>query len=161
VLLGGLAVASFTDIRWTRIPNALTFPMMLLGFVTAIAEHHPTTAVYGWLLATAVYFPLFALGISRAGDAKLMMAIGALVGPRETAETLAWTAIVYLPVQLAVLAMRGKLSNLVATARYQADQLLGRPAGPSPEMTMGVTGPIIAAAGALAWATDWMARWVS
>lgn len=153
MLIGGLAVASYTDLRWMRIPNALVFPMMFLGFAMAFADGHLYTIALGFALATAVYFPLFAVGISRAGDAKLMMAIGALVGLRETVETLVWTAIVYLPVQLAVLAFRGKLGNLWVTARYQARKALGRDPGPEPEVTMGVTGPIIAVGGLLAWST--------
>jgi prepilin peptidase CpaA len=154
VLLAGLAVASATDLAWTRIPNALTFPMMILGFAAATMDGHPAFALGGWLLATAVYFPLFAVGISRAGDAKLMMAIGALVGAGETVETLIWTAVVYLPVQLAVLAARGKLPNLIATARYQVARSRGLDPGPAPEVTMGVTGPIIAVAAVIAWASD-------
>lgn len=159
VLLSGLAVASYTDLRWTWIPNKLVFPMMLVGLVLGALDGHLVTVALGWLVATLLYVPLWQFGISKAGDAKLMMAIGALVGLRATVETLAWTALLYVPVQLAVLAARGRLSNLSATFRYEARKALGQDAGAAPEMTMGVTGPIIAAAGALAWGTRWL-EWI-
>lgn len=159
VLLGGLVVASYTDLRWTWIPNALVFPMMFLGFLLGALDGRLGMVALGWLLATVLYVPLWQVGISKAGDAKLMMAIGALMGLHAAMEAVAWTAILYVPVQLVVLAVRGRLGNLVATARYEAHKALGQDAGPAPEVTMGVTGPIIAAAGALTWGTAWL-EWI-
>jgi Flp pilus assembly protein protease CpaA len=162
VLLGGLAVASVTDLSYGRIPNALTFPMMILGMLI-----HATTGPTEWWfgvagcgLAFAVHFALFALGIEKAGDAKLMMGLGACVGWAEMIEATAWLAILYLPIGLAILAARGQLSNLVAVFRWQVAKARGEDPGEKPEANWFVTGPVIAVAGVLGWLTDWLA-WVA
>lgn len=88
VLLAGFLVAVMvTDWRWTRIPNVLTYPGILIGLGLA--------AVMGWgapgvgglqdhALATGaaflVCYPLYALGWMKAGDVKLLMTVGALRG---------------------------------------------------------------------------------
>ncbi|MEQ1572260.1 MAG: A24 family peptidase, partial [Myxococcota bacterium] len=76
VLLAGVAFASATDLRSTRIPNVLTFPMMAVGIGANLAAGDPWRGVLGVAAAFALHFPLFAAGIGRAGDAKLMMAVG-------------------------------------------------------------------------------------
>ncbi len=79
-----LIVATYTDLRWSRIPNWLTFPAMGLGIV-----------VQAWVGGlSAVLFGLAGLGVGMglfvfpyafkaigAGDVKLMAAIGSMVGP--------------------------------------------------------------------------------
>ncbi|MBX3306244.1 MAG: prepilin peptidase [Nitrospira sp.] len=79
-----LIIAIYTDLRWFRIPNWLTFPAMGLGM-----------ALHGWIggLDEAL-FGLVGLGVGMglfvlpyackaigAGDVKLMAAIGSMVGP--------------------------------------------------------------------------------
>jgi prepilin peptidase CpaA len=76
--------AGLSDLRSRRIPNWLVLAGLLLGIGL-------NTFLYGtaglWIalkgagLALAIYFPLFALRAMGAGDAKLMVAVGAIVGP--------------------------------------------------------------------------------
>ncbi len=83
MLLAALAVAVITDLRSQRIPNWLTFPLMLLGLVTH-------TVMGGWdgLLFSSAGFGLglgvmlipFLLGMMGAGDVKLMAGVGAWLG---------------------------------------------------------------------------------
>ena len=82
-LLGLLGVAVFTDLRARRIPNWLTVTGVLGGLTFASLEvgGFPGAAVVGVLLALAVAFPLFAMGGLGAGDAKLLAAVAAFVGP--------------------------------------------------------------------------------
>lgn len=158
VLLIGLGVAAVTDARTGRIPNALTFPMMVLGIVI-----HATLGPDRWLgllgcgAALAVHYPLWTVGVEKAGDAKLMMGLGACLGWREMVEASFWLAILYLPIGLLMLAVQGKLSNLVATARWTLRKAQGQDAGEKPEATWLRTGPIIAVGGVLAWLTSWLA----
>lgn len=157
-LLAGLAVATATDLHGRRIPNALTFPLMAVGIGMFAIEGRPTEGLLGCAAAFALHFPLFALGIGRAGDAKLMMALGALLGWRGVVEATAWLAVLYVPVGVIVLALRGKLGNLVATGRHFAAKVTGgADPGPMPEQTWIPTGPVIAAAGAFTVATEWLA----
>jgi prepilin peptidase CpaA len=83
-LLGLLLIASLTDLRRGRIPNSVTFT----GIIGAMVLH---TAINGsagfqfWLMGMTLGFmllgPLYAMGGIGAGDVKLLMAVGGLVGP--------------------------------------------------------------------------------
>jgi prepilin peptidase CpaA len=79
-----LGAASYTDLRWRRIPNYLTFPAIGVGLVLSLATD-------GWLglllsLGGAVLAPsilVLAHGGKGPGmgDIKLAAALGALLGP--------------------------------------------------------------------------------
>ncbi|MEZ4239339.1 MAG: A24 family peptidase [Myxococcota bacterium] len=159
MLAVGLIVASVTDARSGRIPNALTFPMVALGIAIHAAGAPPWAGLLGAAVAFAIHFPLFALGVERGGDAKLLMGVGACVGWSELCETSIWLAVLYFPLGLLILALRGKLGNLVAAARYTAAKAQGVDPGEKPEPTTFRTGPVIAVAATLAWATDVFALW--
>ena len=83
-LLGLLLIASLTDLRSGLIPNIVTFT----GIIGAMVLH---TAINGsaglqfWLMGIILGFmllgPLYAMGGIGAGDVKLLMAVGGLVGP--------------------------------------------------------------------------------
>ena len=83
-----LVAVMYTDARWTRIPNAITYPAIVIGLVLGAFESFPG-AVFGngfidhlggLVLAFAFSFPLYQFGGLKAGDAKLLMAVGALRG---------------------------------------------------------------------------------
>jgi prepilin peptidase CpaA len=83
-LLGLLLIASLTDLSRGRIPNSVTFT----GIISAMVFH---TAINGsaglqfWLMGITLGFmllgPWYAIGGIGAGDVKLLMAVGGLVGP--------------------------------------------------------------------------------
>jgi prepilin peptidase CpaA len=88
VLIAILLAVMYTDWRYLRIPNAFTYPAMLVGvalgalegipgelFVRGLADH-----LVALVLAFAISYPFYAAGGLKAGDAKLLMAIGALRG---------------------------------------------------------------------------------
>ena len=155
VLILGLCAGAATDLWTGRIPNVLTFPMMALGIATtAISPTDPWMGLLGCAAAFAVHFPLFALGIEKGGDAKLMMGVGACLGWAVMLETTLWLAVLYLPIGLLILTLQGKLSNLVAVGRYALAQARGQASGPPPEPTLFRTGAVIAVSGLLAWLTD-------
>jgi prepilin peptidase CpaA len=79
-----LGTAVVTDLRWSRIPNWLTVPVMAI----AVGTHTGMNGIGGLLFsltglgAGLCLFLLFYLtGSLGAGDVKLMAAVGALVGP--------------------------------------------------------------------------------
>ena len=77
-----------TDWRWQRIPNQLTYPTMLVGLILGVLEGVPGAPLgsgaldhaAGLGLAFLVSYPFYAAGGLKAGDAKMLMAIGALRG---------------------------------------------------------------------------------
>lgn len=161
VLLGGLLVAAVTDARSGRIPNVLTFPMMAVGIAFwAATGPDRWFGLAGCAAAFAIHYVLYALQVEKAGDAKLMMAIGALAGWRTMVEATFWWAILFVPIGLLVLTVRGRLPNLVASARYTLRKMQGPVEGPGPEQTPLRVGPVLMVAGVLAWATDWLGQYI-
>ena len=84
MLLLLILIAAAFDLVSRRIPNWLVATGILWGIVlNVILFSWPglMAAVFGIGLAFLVYFPLFAVRGMGAGDVKLMMAVGAIVGP--------------------------------------------------------------------------------
>jgi len=83
VVIGASVIAAGTDLAARRIPNWLTFPMLLggLGFaVTQAGVAGFTDALAATALLALPYVLLFLFAQGGAGDAKLMGAIGAWLG---------------------------------------------------------------------------------
>ena len=88
MLVAFFCVVMYTDLRWLRIPNVVTYPTMVLGLVLGAAEAFPGALfTSGFLdhlvaivIAFAVTYPFYAAGGLKAGDAKLLMAVGAMRG---------------------------------------------------------------------------------
>ncbi len=77
-------LASITDLRTRRIPNALTLGAAVAALVMR-GSLDGTAGVFwgllGWLVGLVLLLPLFALRGLGGGDVKLMAAFGAFVGP--------------------------------------------------------------------------------
>ena len=97
VLFVLLAISVITDIRRRRIPNMLVLVGLGLGLVFQFALPsgggllHPDGGAIGLLAALAgiavgfaTLFPLYLLRAMGAGDVKLMMMVGAFLGPQQT-----------------------------------------------------------------------------
>ncbi len=76
-----------TDWRWTRIPNYLTYPGIVVGIALSAFSGWGAPGAGGLLdhgvaagAALLLCQPLYALGWLKAGDVKLLMTIGALRG---------------------------------------------------------------------------------
>jgi prepilin peptidase CpaA len=81
-----LAVATFMDLRYRRIPNWLVLPFLLAGVVTSGWFHgwHGVGQSFGGLgLGALIYGVFFMMGGMGMGDVKLCAAIGAWIGPEQ------------------------------------------------------------------------------
>ncbi len=79
-----LLAAAWTDYRQRRIPNWLTMSGIALALILRLATDPGMLieGLIGVLLAFVLTLPLLMLGVMGGGDAKLLMAIGAFMGPR-------------------------------------------------------------------------------
>lgn len=86
VLSIGLLACVF-DIRTRRIPNALTMSAAVAGLLFHLTNSGlagAQTSAGGWVVGLLLLLPYFALGGMGGGDVKLVAALGAWLGPRET-----------------------------------------------------------------------------
>jgi prepilin peptidase CpaA len=111
-----LMPAAIIDMRTRRIPNWLSLAGMLLGiaihtFYTGFSGSLESLAGLG--VALVVGFLLFAIGWLGAGDAKLLAAVGAVVGLPHTLEFLFWIIMSGGLVAMVALAVRGVLPGML------------------------------------------------
>lgn len=140
-------VALVTDLRKQKIPNALTFPAMGLGILWNILAGDPWVGIVGVGVAFLLMFPGFLLGGAiRAGDAKLLMAIGAFYGGGEAFRACLLVYILNLPFGLAVLAIKGRLKNLVPAIKAGFQKALGQKPEEPTELTVVAFSPVIVVA---------------
>jgi prepilin peptidase CpaA len=109
--------ACTTDVRWRRIPNALTFPAAgaaILFHWWVAGSHAAAAALGGWFVGVLLFSPFFIAGGLGAGDLKLLGAVGAWLGPVPALFVALYTAIA-----------GGILAMLVALARGYAKAAFG------------------------------------
>jgi prepilin peptidase CpaA len=76
-----LVVAAWTDYRSRRIPNTVTVAGLAVALLLR-ALVGPEAILDGMVGALLAFVPLLMLGVMGGGDAKLLIAIGAFMGPR-------------------------------------------------------------------------------
>lgn len=144
--LAGLAVlvliAVWWDLRERRIPNVLTVTGLGLALVLRALDG-PEALLSGLMamgIALVVALPFVALGGLGGGDAKLLAAVGAFLGPVQLLTALVITALAGGLLAVAVAIHRGMLYQSIVGAGSLVARLLGLPiAGPRPTIhTAGV-----------------------
>jgi len=84
IALFSLCVALYFDLRYQRIPNLLCLCTFILG-ITVNSVFHGWDGLFeslsGSALAILILIPVYYFRMLGAGDVKLMIGIGALVGP--------------------------------------------------------------------------------
>lgn len=91
-----LIMGALSDLRDRTIPNVLTLPALGAGIVLAALPGgiSLSAALLGAGLAFVVSILLFALGAFGGGDAKLLMVVGAFMGPIDFLNALLFTALI-------------------------------------------------------------------
>ncbi|HLZ47956.1 MAG TPA: prepilin peptidase [Candidatus Limnocylindria bacterium] len=104
VLVAFVVTIIVTDWRWRRIPNAVTYPTMLVGLILGAVEGVPGGVftphgglldhVLGLAIGFFVAYPFYAAGGLKAGDGKFLMAVGALKGTIFLLQAAVWGALI-------------------------------------------------------------------
>ena len=117
VLAGLVLLAGASDLRSRRIPNWLVLAGLVFGIgLNSFLYGMPGlwASLKGAGIALAIYFPLWILRAMGAGDAKLMAAVGSIVGPGN------WLAIFFLSAVLG-----GVMGLLLVVAKRRVGQTIG------------------------------------
>jgi prepilin peptidase CpaA len=111
-----LSAAIVADVRWMRIPNALTLPALGLAIGSAFVmggAAEGLVALSGMTASLFVFGSAFALGWMGAGDVKATMVLGALWGPIHMASAAWWMFVAGGVLAICMLsAQPGALSDL-------------------------------------------------
>jgi prepilin peptidase CpaA len=82
-----LVFAAFVDVKTRKIPNLITIPLIFFGVVSSLIQSSFWGLAFsfaGIILAFLIFLIPYAMGTLGAGDVKLMMGIGACIGPSMT-----------------------------------------------------------------------------
>ena len=130
ILLSLLLLSLYFDLTKKKIPNFLTFPIMLWGlfihsFTGGFAGFQ--FSLYGLLLGLGLFFIPFVLGGMGGGDVKLLGAIGALQGAQFVFRAALFTAlcggflaVIYLIYHGRLLGLLKKVLAIVAVPIFTA-----------------------------------------
>lgn len=128
VLLAVLVItAAFYDLRWRRIPNWLALAGVIAGVAlnSFLFEWSGLRAsLEGLGLAALLYFPMYLLRAMGAGDVKLMMAIGTMVGWKAWLAIFVFTGIVGGVFAIAVLLWHKRAKKTIWNVGFLLHRIL-------------------------------------
>ncbi|CAN5898640.1 prepilin peptidase [soil metagenome] len=135
-LMALAVLASVSDLRTRRIPNALTVTGLgiALALRGAVGVEPLIAGLAGAAIALAPAVPLVALGGLGGGDAKLLAAVGAFVGPAGLPTTLFMTAIVGGAMGAIAVARRGAFGFTATRLRSIVTAPFGLATQPLPRL---------------------------
>jgi prepilin peptidase CpaA len=121
-----LVWAACEDLRSRRIPNWLSFAVLLSGLIqsyTATQTVAPKQAWLGFLVGFGLPSILFALGALGGGDVKLLAGVGAWLGPNDALWVFALAAIVGMFIVLTQATKQGRMKILLRNSAVVAINL--------------------------------------
>jgi prepilin peptidase CpaA len=141
VLVAFLVVCAYTDGTRGKIYNKYTFPAMLAGVVLNGAfggVEGLKWAGLGWAVGMGIQWVPFMLGLAKAGDVKLLAAVGALKGWAFCSFGFLYGALAFAFLILPWLARRGELKEVgrnIAGYAQMAAATQSAPDAPAPVVT--------------------------
>lgn len=111
-----LIFAAYIDGKQLKVPNWITFPMVLSGLLYHSVASGWTGAgdsLYGIVWGLLCLLPLYAIGGMGAGDVKLMAGIGAWLGATITCYSFAFTVVVGAVMAAVMILLSGRVHHHV------------------------------------------------
>lgn len=167
ILICLVAQAAVTDLAMRKIPNVLILSGLLLAMILHLLGGEPWAPVSQWLAGTLagffLFLPLYLLRGMAAGDVKLMVMVGAFVGPSAALQigVLAYLigGVMALLLLLCSRRRREGWRNIKSICAPLFWRLLGLPLAPLPRAAIASVGGIpygvaiaLGTAGFVAWA---------
>lgn len=115
LLVAAGVVATVTDVRWTIIPNWLTIPLLTAGLAFALLTRGLPglgDALGGAAFAGAIFIGAYLFAGGGAGDAKMMLALGAWTGFWPSVVLLLCVAIAGFVEAMAATIIRGGVKDI-------------------------------------------------
>ena len=158
VLVAALTFAAIHDARTKRIPNWLTFSLMAVGLAMQATQGAGLEfGLIGLAAAFAIHFPLWGFfKLEGAGDAKLMMGVGAIMGWQEMIEATLWRYVLQVPYAVIVITVMGRWANFKSAVLWTLAKARGLDPGERPESKELPFGPVLALAVVAAYLSDWL-----
>lgn len=97
IFFSSLIIAGFCDLSFRVIPNWLTVPVTILGFIFAFFINGLNGLVFSFLGSLIGFLPFYIIykkGGIGAGDVKLMTMVGSIFGPTMVINSIWYTSIV-------------------------------------------------------------------
>lgn len=165
VVGAALAISAYTDVTTGRIRNAITFPLWGIGVaywlivgLIGVEGTHWWTGLLGLAVMLPIHFLFFAIGLDKAGDAKLMIGVGACLGWWHGIDATVWAILLMGPVALFTLVARGRIATFGAHLRHifisPFRKALGMPVADGPEQLWIIKGVVLLVAVVVAVFTD-------
>lgn len=128
VLVVIVVTAAVYDIRYRKIPNWLVLVGLVVGFgLNTFLLEGATGFLYsakGMGLALLIYFPLYLLRAMGAGDAKLMAAVGSIVGWGNWLAIFVLTAVIGGVMGLVVLLFAGRIRKTFWNLGWMINEII-------------------------------------
>jgi prepilin peptidase CpaA len=145
-----IGIAAWSDLRTRRIPNWITVPGAVMGFVLQTwtgGLHGTWAALAGTALGLAIFIGLFVAGGMGAGDVKLFGAVGSLVGPQALVLVFVFTGLLGGIAAIGLAAFHGRLPETLNRTKDLLTGTAGEQLQPSLKLPYGV----MIAGGVLIW----------
>ena len=97
LLVSILIISAIIDFRSQKIPNLITFPSIIIAVLYHVLNHGIEGLIFsalGLVTGIGLFFIPYIFGASGAGDAKLMGAVGAVLGSKNTFVAFLFTALI-------------------------------------------------------------------
>ena len=125
-LLAGVGLAAVIDFRERKIPNWITFTLILSGLILGATSTGMVSlgqSFLGLIVGFLLTLVLFLLGALGGGDVKLLAGIGAWLGPESALKVFALEAIIGLVIVLAQALQQRRMRTLFRNSAVLAVNL--------------------------------------